>query len=430
MAEELIRNEVVHEDSETKTVYHVKDNELELDFLSKEVFKKEDKIIVYPFLIRNEEWRQKYPNIKKILFEGFKGRLPPGTRPTFKTGYGFTTQLNYIIYFLEKNFLDINQVIVSKNKKTKIEQSSFTINAKELESIRKQLSTEYGNLREQRRCIINNYFVSLKPDKFILEKPDYKKGTFFNILKNRLNTIKKLSSEDREALYELFKKLAFLKREDMSTEAIITTKKIVDNILIEEVITEFKKYLNAKRRNEDKWQEFFRKNAWIFSQIFAYPTVLFEDEAYVGGKRIDNRNAKAADFLYQNKISKNIAIIEIKTHLSKLIKKKPYRGDDVFEIEKELNGAINQVLNQRDNLEKEYHKLRSESEKEFYSFSPKCFVIIGKLAELDKKQTKSFELFRNSCKDVEIITFDELFERIDMLLKIFEKNKDESNSKK
>ena len=76
---------------------------------------------------------------------------------------------------------------------------------------------------------------------------------------------------------------------------------MVDLILIEEVISEFNKLLNSKRRNEEKWQEFFRKNNWIFSQVFAYPTVLFEDKAYVGGNRIDNNNAKIADFLYQNK---------------------------------------------------------------------------------------------------------------------------------
>lgn len=422
MAEILVRNEEVHQDTETKTIYHVKDTELNLDFISKEIYKKIDKIVVYPFLIREGERRQKYRNVSKITFVGFKGRLPAGVRPTFKTGYGFTKEPSHLIYFLEKSFPNINRLTVSKNKKTKIWKTAFTINAKELESLRKQLSTEYGNLREQKKCIINNYFVKLSPENFNLIKPAYKKGTFSNLLNNKLNIIKNLSSEDKEILYELFKKLNFLKREDINTETIITTKKIVDSILIEEVILKFKKYLKSKRRNEEKWQGFFRKNTWIFSQIFAYPTVLFEDKAYVGGNRIDNKNAKIADFLYQNKISKNVAIIEIKTPLSKLVKNKPYRGDDVFEIEKELNGAINQVLNQKDNLEKDYHRLRSESEKEFYSFNSKCFVVIGKLTTLDKKQIKSFELFRNSYKDVEIITFDELYERIATLLKIFEKD--------
>lgn len=421
MPDDLTRNEVVQSDSEEKTIYHVKDSTLGLNFISKIIYKNRDKVVVYPFSIREGSRHQKYRNIKEMVFEGLNGRFPTGTRPTFKTGYGFTTQPNRIIYFLGKHLPEIDKITISRNRKTKIWKKSFVMNFREFEVLRKKLSTEYGNLSEQRKCIINNYFVKLKPDKFSILKPAYKSGTFHNIIDNRLNTVKKLSSGDRESLYKLFKKLAFLKKEEINTEEIISTKKIVDRILIEEIISEFQKYLKSKRRNEEKWQDFFRRNTWIFSQIFSYPTVFFDDKAYVGGNRIDNKDSKIVDFLYQNKISKNLAIIEIKTHLSKLVKKNPYRGDDVYEIGKELNGAINQVLNQKYNLDKEYYSLRAKTDKEFYSFNPKCFVVIGKLSSLSKNQVKSFELFRNSCKDIEIITFDELYERIDTLLKIFDK---------
>jgi len=103
------------------------------------------------------------------------------------------------------------------------------------------------------------------------------------------------------------------------------------------------------------------------------------------------------------------------------LSKKPYRGDDVYEISKELNGAVNQILNQKNNLEKDYNSLFAKSNKEFYSFNPKCFIIIGQLSSLQKEQIQSFELFRASCKDTEIITFDELFTRLETLLTIFEK---------
>lgn len=44
----------------------------------------------------------------------------------------------------------------------------------------------------------------------------------------------------------------------------------------------------------------------------------------------------------------------------------------------------------------------------------KCVVITGMLPK-DELQRRSFEVFRNSSKDVEIITFDELLAKLRLL---------------
>lgn len=425
------RIEKVHKDNEEKTIYQVQIPDLDLEFISKEVYKKEDKEVVFPFRINQfERTRQgKYAIVKQIVFKGLKGNYPSGIA-THKSGYGFTKDPSHIIYFIQKNYPNIDKIIISKFDKTQISNDFFIISLKDLERLRKQLSTETGNLRENRKAIITNFFSKIHPAKITSVKPKYKKGTFFNILNNKLNISKNLSPEDKESLYELFKQLKFLEEENFET--IITTKKIIDTLLIEDALEEYKKLLNSKRRNEEKWQEFFIKHNWIISQVFSFPAVILNDKAYVGGNRVDNKNSKLTDFLYKNKLTENLAIIEIKTHRAKLLKMKPYRGNDVFKIDDELNGGINQILNQKHNLLKNSPNLREEAEDEenFYVFNPRCLLVIGTIQNLDKKQLKSFELFRNSYPEVHIITFDELHSKLDNLLKIFEKKDKVKKNKK
>ena len=45
----------------------------------------------------------------------------------------------------------------------------------------------------------------------------------------------------------------------------------------------------------------------------------------------------------------------------------------------------------------------------------KCVVIAGRLPA-GEAQRRSFEVFRNACKDVEIVTFDELLDKLRLLL--------------
>jgi hypothetical protein len=54
-------------------------------------------------------------------------------------------------------------------------------------------------------------------------------------------------------------------------------------------------------------------------------------------------------------------------------------------------------------------------------FNPRCVVIAGNYEkELnDSLKLKSFELFRSSLRDLDIITYDELFRKAELLAKLF-----------
>ncbi|MBK9983877.1 MAG: DUF4263 domain-containing protein [Saprospiraceae bacterium] len=61
----------------------------------------------------------------------------------------------------------------------------------------------------------------------------------------------------------------------------------------------------------------------------------------------------------------------------------------------DLSGGITQVLNQRDNFQKQFaiHKMNSD-DKKFESFNSKCVVLMGSIADLNSKEISSFELFK------------------------------------
>ena len=173
---------------------------------------------------------------------------------------------------------------------------------------------------------------------------------------------------------------------------------------------------NKSDSTEALWQNEFHENPWIISQLFSYPFVLFQKEAYVGGKKIRNIDGKLVDFIYQNKLTKSVALIEIKTPSTQLIGSK-YRGN--YSMNSDLSGSLVQILDYKDTLQKDYYRLAegNRNEEEFYSFNPKCILIIGNLKQdsLNHEQVKSFELFRHTSKDVDIITFDELYQKIHLL---------------
>ena len=180
---------------------------------------------------------------------------------------------------------------------------------------------------------------------------------------------------------------------------------------------------NLNNHNEEFWQStVFNEHQWVLAQIFACPCTILKGKAYVGGKGINNSGGNICDFIYQNRLSQNVALIEIKTPCTSIIGDQ-YRNTYSFSYE--LSGAVNQVITYRDKLTKDYYSLcHSETEK-FKVLSPQCVVIIGKMSAMDNNQKATFENYRHSLSNVTIITFDELYERISDLIEILSEDSSE-----
>lgn len=259
----------------------------------------------------------------------------------------------------------------------------------------------------------------------------YVKGTIYTIVSDQIaDDAKLLSREDFDSMFELV--LKELKTQGVESKKIVLeTKEKIEKRFLEDTISSFKKLLGRKLNNaslEKDWEVLLKENPWIISNLFATPVFLFQNQAYAGGKEINNTNGKVTDFLYKNDFTDNIAIIELKTHKTELLSSKPYRGKDVFSLSPELSGAISQVLNQRQNLIQEFVKLRTKDEW-FESYNPKCLVIAGTTVDLPEYGIKSFDIFRNNLHGVEIITFDEVLKKLEFFYSLIKGKKKSGGSK-
>jgi hypothetical protein len=424
----LVAQEVARKISREKTVYHYIDTKRKINILSKLVFKRHDKFILYPFYVNREtgKAKSKYRKIRTFTLEGFKERVPSGFITTASRGYGVTRDLKPLIRFIEKN-LAVKDITITTRKKSKYSKGKIILNYKDFEELRNHLVSKRRIFNEENKVLVNNHFAELVPAKFQAGREKYQGGTICGVIRKYEAVEKNLSAEDKTILFSLFEKLSLERKDILEKQKLISTKENIEKKFIEDVLKQFEKLLSKKRLKEEKWQEFFKENAWIFSQLFAYPAVLIVDKAYVGGKDIENVEGKIVDFLYANNLTRNSALIEIKMHSSKLLSKKPYRGSDVFNMDKELSGAISQVLDQKETYCKKFDSIRERDD--IVSFNPKCVVIIGKISSLSNKQFKAFELIRSSLKDIDIITFDELYERIKSILSIFKTREIKKSSK-
>ena len=196
--------------------------------------------------------------------------------------------------------------------------------------------------------------------------------------------------------------------------------------------------LGTNKGKEAVWQDFFERNTWIFgyglNYIFNSPLDDKKLEQVVTGYNF-NTSGKRIDALMKTRgLINSFCFGEIKTHKTDLLKqiKDPYRGE-CWAISDELAGAIAQT---QKTVQKSIKELETKVEikdntgnltgEQVYIYGPKSFVIIGSLSEfksehgVNEDKFSSFELFRQNQVNPDIITFDELYERAEYIIKMTE----------
>ncbi|BDG09197.1 hypothetical protein AMPC_23100 [Anaeromyxobacter paludicola] len=179
---------------------------------------------------------------------------------------------------------------------------------------------------------------------------------------------------------------------------------------------------DVNRQNADElfWQATFKEQTYALSQVFAVPLVFIQDNAYVGGMSIDRKNAKLLDYLFSAEFSREAVLVELKTPMTRLLAAEYRTG--VHPPSADLAGAVVQALTYRNHLMRELTFVLGDRGPKVTAFAPKCVVVAGTgTAELDTDaKRRSFELFRSNCsKDVEIVTYDELFRKLEVLANLF-----------
>jgi Domain of unknown function (DUF4263) len=202
----------------------------------------------------------------------------------------------------------------------------------------------------------------------------------------------------------------------------IQVQKILNTLIS---VDKLKKILKIWRENQDNssesfWHSLLAENSFVLAQLFSTPVTILFLEAYVGGKGIENTGGGVIDFLIVNKLTRNTSLIEIKTPVSRLLGGEYRNG--IYSPSNDLLGAVTQVAANRDSLVKDYDRLVNRSRNYFEVFNPLCIVISGnsskELSDDDKR--RSFELYRSEHRNVQILTYDEVFEKVRTLIEILE----------
>jgi len=251
-----------------------------------------------------------------------------------------------------------------------------------------------------------------------------------------------LAEDDLPADDETKKKIkTFLLRKDgqqiieeLLNSGIITSTDIVNIGYRKKQLEIFDKLLNdpdyiaiyktensiVDERLEILWQHFFSKNDWIFGYGLDYKFLgILQKEAHISNTDLSGKDGVIGDFLLG--CNKFTVLVELKRPDTDLFKNK--NRSNSWSLSNELVDAFSQILEQKaswqiqaeSNANNNYNDDGEIIKQK--TIDPKTILIIGNSnqysGETKEQQikAKSFELFRRDSRNIEIITFDELFER-------------------
>jgi hypothetical protein len=201
---------------------------------------------------------------------------------------------------------------------------------------------------------------------------------------------------------------------------------VFNNLLSDEGY--FKSLVEKKNCSpESLWQKFFEKNQWVFGYGLSYIYTSGLDgkklEQVVRGSDVAQSGKRVDALLKTRARASSLCFVEIKTHMTPLLKAKSYRAG-CWAPSDELAGAVAQVqgtvalaaetLTGSVRLSDE---AGNPTREEIFNFSPRALVVVGSLGQfanelgINRGQLRSFELFRRNTFQPEVVTYDELFER-------------------
>lgn len=177
---------------------------------------------------------------------------------------------------------------------------------------------------------------------------------------------------------------------------------------------------------EKTWQHFLGSNEWIFGFGLDYRFLgILQDEARLGVADVAGKGNPSGDFLLGAK--EFTVLVELKTPETPLFKRRLNRTGS-WQLSGELINAASQILEQ-----KAKWQVRAESGNLYdrqgrqisqRTADPKAILVIGLERSFESDTPKereiklrTFELFRRDSRNIEILTFDELYERAMFIVK-------------
>ena len=336
---------------------------------------------------------------------------PPGN------GLGLNRDLDPVWQGLSR-IQNVEVLVISEHPEMHAGGGVVSIGRKEVDRLRRAFNriTENGRklIRQTKQGIVHDALLTrLDPERFrrvvqvnapLVEVR--REGTRQAALRER--------AERRSNVRAVRKQLGELVME--APQELIMLHAEIERVTLARMIEVFKEKL-ASNLTERHWQTFFEQNKFVLSMAFARPVELLHTQFHAKGSDLTGAGAQIGDFLFKE-YGQALAIVEIKTPEAPLLQGTAYRGQDIYGPNSELSGAVTQVLFQQNELRQRWmtHVHDNQALRSSGADVIKCVVVAGRLPT-ESNKLRSFEVFRNACKDVDIITFDELLAKLEFLEK-------------
>lgn len=391
-----------------------------------------EKLTMFPVrtLLTSRFLEPKYATIQSIVVDGISsleyqdysenagiGNMPAGLVRSPLFGFGVLNDLRTIVQAVEK-VPGVTTLYISKTRGAKQDGATLRISRSIFDGFRKDIGRLHRKTlafaNERKLGVIDTKISDLLQAKGVADQEDDANSALADQLAEALvGRIKSGAISRKAALRTVRASVATIVQTE-PTE-ILSLQREIETVTLEDLIERMEKKIAQKGLTEHDWQSFLSANAFILRLAFGVPALIFQEQLSVGGTRFDGGGGKLADFSIRAGLMGNLAIIEIKRSSTELVERKAYRGD-LHAPTAELSGAVSQVLDQRYRLQMDIKSKKVDSGIfDVYTYAVQCIVIAGSIPESEPLR-KSFELYRNSLKEVMIITFDELLHKLRALL--------------
>ena len=310
-----------------------------------------------------------------------------------------------VVYLKEKDDIEGFEIIkiVSKKEKERVKLSKFNL---------EQLTCFLEFIKELDFKDVTKRRISLADDELSVLDSD---------TKAKIATL--LSGDDgSDVVYELLDKGLITNQDLVNTGYRKHQLELFESLLYKDGLANYKAQIgHPNTKDETAWQHFFQSNEWIFGYGLDYRFQgILQKEFHASTSNAAGKEEVIADFLLGDK--KFTTFVELKLPTTELFNKSKNRSN-CWSLSNSLIDAFSQILEQ-----KASGQIKIETTKELIgdnyeeitqrSYDSKTILIMGSWAQINddpigikRIKEKTLELFRRDSRNVELVTYDELYER-------------------
>jgi hypothetical protein len=341
--------------------------------------------------------------LPEIYIEGFKN-IPP----EFSNYGGIKAGT---LYYLNSRLSNpkTSKFTISKNKKNSYRKINgkyhVVMNYSDFRRLKKLLSDSFNEGKFDRNQITSEFFHSVYPRRFKFTMQDTSRRRATKVIENLDSSIiKHLEKDDVDTILNFVESLLNTKYKSTiyKRQLLNNTKIRVDEIAINNIILEFERMM-SQDLVESKWGDFLRKNLFLLDSKYVN---------FIPQLNVICANARLVDFALVD-YDGCLDIFEIKRPSTPLLAKNDDRGNYYWSTD--AIKAIVQAEKYQYNAET-HSNLEKDISRE-YNLNvkvqrPRAILLIGNTNTLEYKMKEDFRILRMSLKNVEVVPFNELLERL------------------